>query len=356
MICSLTARSVRHTPSRFTLSVRSTCSTGELASAPVKAIPAFAIATSIAPKRWTVARTARCSASKSVTSTSNQAARSPRCAAFSSRRSGSSPTSATFAPLACRRSALAAPMPRAAPVISAVRPLTSNAAPLLMSGSSYAFALRASSARHGRRAVAPVGREHRVHGVVVEAAGNPHRLAQHALGGEAEALGERAAASVLDVQANLDAVQPPLGEGVIDDRVHGLGHRARALRSLIQPVADTGRPVGPVDAVEADHPHDPPALDDRRLKALFRGLLRVCPRDELARLRARLRLRPREPAREVRAVRLDQDVQLLGVAGFDRAQLATTGELEARHGRTISRASGSERGWGASALQQHGAG
>ena len=44
----MTARSVRHTPSRLTASVRSTCSTGAVASAPVKAMPALAIATSIA--------------------------------------------------------------------------------------------------------------------------------------------------------------------------------------------------------------------------------------------------------------------------------------------------------------------
>ncbi len=52
----ITARSVRHTPSRLTARVRSTCSTGALASVPVKAIPAFAIATSMPPKRSTVAR------------------------------------------------------------------------------------------------------------------------------------------------------------------------------------------------------------------------------------------------------------------------------------------------------------
>jgi hypothetical protein len=53
--CSITARSVRQTPSRLTASVRSTCSIGAVASAPVKEMPALAIATSIAPKRSTVA-------------------------------------------------------------------------------------------------------------------------------------------------------------------------------------------------------------------------------------------------------------------------------------------------------------
>src|SRR5438309_1632053 len=55
MIWPITARSVRHTPSRFTASVRSTCSTGAVASVPVKAMPALAIATSIPPKRAAVA-------------------------------------------------------------------------------------------------------------------------------------------------------------------------------------------------------------------------------------------------------------------------------------------------------------
>ena len=88
VICSITARSVRHTPSRLTASVRSTCSIGAVASAPVNAMPALAIATSIAPKRSTVPATARCSASKSVTSASNAAARSPRRAASSSQALG----------------------------------------------------------------------------------------------------------------------------------------------------------------------------------------------------------------------------------------------------------------------------
>ncbi len=88
-------------------------------------MPAFAIPTSIAPKRETVPRTARCSASRSVTSASKAAARSPSVAASSSSSSGSSPTSATFAPAACSRVAIAAPMPRAAPVMKTVRPATS---------------------------------------------------------------------------------------------------------------------------------------------------------------------------------------------------------------------------------------
>ena len=60
----MTARSVRHTPSRFTASVRSTCSTDSLARAPEKAMPALAIATSIPPKRSTVPSTARSSAAE----------------------------------------------------------------------------------------------------------------------------------------------------------------------------------------------------------------------------------------------------------------------------------------------------
>src|SRR5881227_213362 len=49
MIWPITARSVRHTPSMLTASVRSTCSTGALASAaPVNAMPALAIAIDVA--------------------------------------------------------------------------------------------------------------------------------------------------------------------------------------------------------------------------------------------------------------------------------------------------------------------
>src|SRR5271154_3748618 len=97
-------------------------------------MPAFAIATSIPPKRSTVPSTAPRTASKSVTSASNHDARGPSRSARACSRSGSRPTSATFAPRAWKRSALAAPMPRAAPVMNTVRQLTLKLSAAMTSG------------------------------------------------------------------------------------------------------------------------------------------------------------------------------------------------------------------------------
>ncbi len=89
---------------------------------PTGAMPALAITTSMPPKRSTAPSTARSSASQSVTSHSNAAAFEPHWAATRSSSSGSSPTSATLAPLAAARRAVSAPMPRAAPVMKTVFP------------------------------------------------------------------------------------------------------------------------------------------------------------------------------------------------------------------------------------------
>ena len=89
---------------------------------PTGAMPAFAITTSMPPKRSTVPWMARWSASLSVTSHSNQAALAPHCAATRSSSSGSRPTSATLAPRAATLRAVSAPRPRAPPVISTVFP------------------------------------------------------------------------------------------------------------------------------------------------------------------------------------------------------------------------------------------
>ena len=93
---------------------------------PAGEMPAFAITTSMPPKRSTVPRTARSSASQSDTSHSNAAAFEPHWAATRSSSSGSSPTSATLAPAAAARRADSAPMPRAAPVIRTVLPRRSE--------------------------------------------------------------------------------------------------------------------------------------------------------------------------------------------------------------------------------------
>src|SRR5205807_5233740 len=134
--------------------------------------------------------------------------------------------------------------------------------------SSYAFARDRGIWRAGGLAVRPFAGEPRIHDVVAEGACEQHRLAQRALALKAQSLCQRPAALVFHVQANLDAIEPPLAEGELEQRAHGRGHRASALRALREPVADARVAVAPVHAVESDHPHDAPAAHDRRLKAV----------------------------------------------------------------------------------------
>ena len=69
--------------------------------------------------------------------------------------------------------------------------------------------------RRGRRA--PLVLEHGVHDEVDVARAEALAVADDALLRESEALRDRAAAGVADRHADLDAVQPPHVEGVIDE-------------------------------------------------------------------------------------------------------------------------------------------
>src|SRR5215212_4554653 len=85
-------------------------------------MPALTTTASMPPKRSSVPSTAACIWSRSVTSHSNAAPRSPQDDATRSSSSGSRPTMATLAPRADARRAVSAPMPRAAPVTKIVLP------------------------------------------------------------------------------------------------------------------------------------------------------------------------------------------------------------------------------------------
>src|SRR5207247_6086586 len=76
--------------------------------------------------------------------------------------------------------------------------------------SSYAFARNCGIWRAGGLALRPFAGEQRIHDVVAEGACEQHRLAQRALALKAQPLCQRPAALVFDVQANLDAIEPPL--------------------------------------------------------------------------------------------------------------------------------------------------
>jgi len=87
------------------------------------AMPAFATATSMPPKRSTVAATAFSICSRSRTSASIPIALSPIWAADSIAICPSMSTTATEAPRACICRAVSKPMPRPAPVTNTTFPL-----------------------------------------------------------------------------------------------------------------------------------------------------------------------------------------------------------------------------------------
>jgi hypothetical protein len=111
----------------------------------------------------------------------------------------------------------------------------------------------------------------RVHDLVNVAVAHPLGLARDSLLGEHKALGDGAAAGVVDCRADLDPVESPRPERVIDECPDGTSHSAATLRRFGQPVADAGRTVPPGDIVEPNHPDDPPILDDHCFES------RCCP-------------------------------------------------------------------------------
>jgi hypothetical protein len=82
--------------------------------------------------------------------------------------------------------------------------------------------------------------------------------------------------------------------------------------------------------VEADHADDLVAVDDRQLEAVVVGELPLCRANELELRLAAVLGRPRQPLGEVRAVRLDEAVERLGVPLLERAQVDPVGQVEAR--------------------------
>src|SRR3954469_25863885 len=106
------------------------------------------------------------------------------------------------------------------------------------------------------RALGPLGGEHAVDDEVRVAAREALGAAQDALLAEPEPLRDRAAADVVGRRADLDAVQLPAVEGVLDERADRRGHDPAALMALGQPVADARVAMAPVDAVVADRADD----------------------------------------------------------------------------------------------------
>jgi hypothetical protein len=91
--------------------------------------------------------------------------------------------------------------------------------------------------------------------------------------------------------------------------------------------------LGPVDAVEADHPDDPPGgVDHGRLQAVVVGDLLARRADEGQHVgRLALARHPRHPWPQVVAVGVDEREQLVGVGLFEKAQRVAARKLVAEH-------------------------
>jgi hypothetical protein len=158
---------------------------------------------------------------------------------------------------------------------------------------------------------------------------------------EPEPLCNGAAARVLDRRLDEDAIEPPRPEGVADVRANSLGHRPAPLLVAREPVADARLAVQPVDAVRADHAHDPPVRgDDRGLQPVVVGDLPARGADEGQDVGGLvLVLDPWHPTFEVRSIGVDDGDELVGVRLLEQAQGIVVGQLAAQHQTFASNAS-----------------
>src|SRR5262245_53882836 len=114
----------------------------------------------------------------------------------------------------------------------------------------------------------PVGGQHRVHDAVEPATLAQFRLAQGPLPAKAEASATGPAGQTPLGNPNLDSVQMPPAQRVVDERPHRRGHDSAALVLLAEPVAEAGRAVSPIDADAADNSRNRAPADDGSLKAV----------------------------------------------------------------------------------------
>src|SRR5687767_3125823 len=181
-------------------------------------------------------------------------------------------------------------------------------------------------------------RERRVGDEVFEVVVHPFGLPVRALYPEAEALGDAAAAVVVDRAEDFDAVQAQLAEGVLDQRAARACHDAVPLVVRAEPVADVGLAVRPVDVVVANAARDAPHVEDECGEALVVCVLPYLAAYELARILDRVALAgPRHPRAQVREVVPDERRQLLGVPLVHGSQLQLVVYALADHLVTLRR-------------------
>jgi hypothetical protein len=96
-------------------------------------------------------------------------------------------------------------------------------------------------------------------------------LSQNALLCEGQPIGQLATSGVGKRGADFDPVQLPGREGEVAGNPDSLGDRAAALASLVDPVADGGRAVDPIDPMEADDAGEGRSVEDGELDPFFVG-------------------------------------------------------------------------------------
>lgn len=156
---------------------------------------------------------------------------------------------------------------------------------------------------------------------VVPLAAKERRLAQATLVDGTQALREAKAVVVFGRDADLDAMKTHLAEAVVDQARHGARHETAPARVAREPIADTRRAIERVDVMETEAAHEAALVPEAEVESVTSGeaLLRIV--DESACPVERRERRPREPAREILAIPLDDRVQLRRVPVLQEGQL-----------------------------------
>jgi len=141
----------------------------------------------------------------------------------------------------------------------------------------------------------PVCGQHRVDDCIEVTVANPLGLAQRPLLSERQALRYRTATLILGCDANLNPVQHPHAQRVVNKLPDGVGHYSPALELGTKPIAEAGRAILPIHAEEADHPRYVSVNDDGGLKTVVPGRLGFRFADESKRILEGLGSGPWQP-------------------------------------------------------------
>jgi hypothetical protein len=136
---------------------------------------------------------------------------------------------------------------------------------------------------------------------------------------------------------DFDAVELPDIEGVPGQGLYGFCHDPASLLIPGEPVADAGRSVVLIDAVESDRADDRVTFDDRRLKAIVACNLLPRSTDEPEYGVFVRRLCPRKPLREMSTIGGDDTTELLRIGFLEEPQVAPTRKFMPEHEGAVSR-------------------